>query len=152
MVATQFGHTDICDLLLAHGSSVNDIEPKTMYTALHIAAQQGHQALAKTFLSRGAEVDPQDHAGERPLHHASIGGHLECVLALLKAGASVTLPTIDGVMPIHSAAEFNWPEIVAALLEYGCSPNMVSFNYKRSFGIWNLIKIMKVGLKVKPIL
>ena len=132
MVATQFGHTDICDLLLAHGSNVNDIQTITKSTALHIAVQQGHQALTETFLSWGAEVDPQDHAGVRPLHYACQGGHLEYVFALLKAGASVPLPTIDGAMPIHSAAEFNWPEIVAALLEHGCSPNMVSFTNAHS--------------------
>ena len=33
LVAAGNGHTDICGLLLAHGSDVNELEPNSMQTA-----------------------------------------------------------------------------------------------------------------------
>ena len=119
LVAAQEGHTDICGLLLAHGSDVNEVDLKTKLTALHYAATRGHEAVVEALLSWGAIVDPQNQRGATPLHFACQDGHLACVLALLKAGASVSLS-------IHVAAGHNRVEIVRTLLDYGCSPDMVS--------------------------
>ena len=38
IAAAQKGHTNICGLLLAYGSNVNDVDPNTNHTALHLAA------------------------------------------------------------------------------------------------------------------
>ena len=126
-VAAQNGHTDICGLLLAHGSNVNEVVPGTKSTALHAAAIGGHNASVEALLSWGAEVNLQEQAGFTPLHDACQEGHLLCVLTLLKAGASLTLPDREGGLPIHHAAKNNRVEIVKTLLlEYGCSPDVVS--------------------------
>ena len=127
LVAAINGHADICGLLLAHGSNVNEVDPLTKVTALHVAASYGHNASVEALLSWGAEVDPQDHAGLTPLHAACQEGHLLCVLTLLKAGANPTLPDHQGFLPIHSAAGRNRVEVVKTLLERGCSPDIVSF-------------------------
>ena len=119
LAAAELGHTDICGLLLAHGSDVNEVKPKTKSTALHVAAVRGHEAVVEALLSWGATVDPQSHAEATPLHLACQEGHLACVLALLKAGASLYLS-------IHVAAGHNRVEIVRILLNYGCSPDKVS--------------------------
>ena len=119
LVAAQNGHSDICGLLLAHGSNVNEMDTETKSTVLHIAAARGHEAVVEALLSWGAIVDPQSQRGKTPLLLACQEGHLACVLALLKAGASASLS-------IHTAAGHNRVEIVRALLDYGCSPNMVS--------------------------
>ena len=124
--AAQEGHTDICGLLLAHGSDVNEVHLKSKATALHGAAAIGHEALVEALLSWGAIVDPQDHAGLTPLHLACQDGHLACVLALLKAGASLFKTDIKGALPIHKAAGKNRVETVRTLLANGCSPNTVS--------------------------
>ena len=125
-VAAQNGHTDICGLLLAHGSDVNEMNLKAKNTVLHQAAAQGHEAVVEALLSWGTIVNPQDHTGATPLHGACQDGHLACVLALLKAGASVSMPSNDGALPIHMAAQDNRVEIVRILLDNGCSPDMVS--------------------------
>ena len=127
LVAAQNGHTDICGLLLAHGSNVNEVMPGTEHTALHYAANHGHNASVEALLSWGAEVNPQDHAGLSPLHFACEEGHLLCSLTLLKAGASITLPDKEGGLPIHRAAHYNRLEVLRTLLEHGCSPDMVSW-------------------------
>ena len=127
IAAAQNGHTDICGLLLAHGSNVNEVDLETKSTALHQAAIRGHEAVVEALLSWGAIVDPQDHAGMTPLYFACQEGHLACLLALLKAGAaSVSLPDNQGGLPIHIAAQTNRVEIVRTLLDWGCSPDMVS--------------------------
>ena len=126
LTAAQNGHPDICGLLLAQGSDVNEMQLETKGTALQYAAIRGHEAVVEALLSWGAIVDPQDHAGMTPLYAACQEGHLACVLALLKAGASFSLPYNSGGLPIHIAAAQNRVEIVRTLLDYGCSPDMVS--------------------------
>ena len=121
------GHTDICGLLLAHGSNVNEADSDTKHTALFYAAVKGHNAVVEALLSWGAEVNQQDYLGSTPLHFACQEDHLLCVLTLLKAGASLTLPNSQGTLPIHAAALHNRVEVVRTLVEHGCSPDMVSW-------------------------
>ena len=127
--AAQNGHKDICGLLLAYGSNVNDVDTVSKDSALHLAAGEGHNASVEALLSWGANVNLQDHAGFAPLHFACQDGHLLCVRTLLRAGASLTLPTITGILPIHAAAQYNRVEIVRTFLEHGCSPDMVSLKH-----------------------
>ena len=127
LTAAQNGHTDICCLLLSHGSNVNEVMADTKHTALHRAAMKGDNGSVEALLSWGAMVNPQSHAGGTPLHAACQEGHLLCVLTLLKAGASLTLPNNQGSLPIHLAARHNKVEVVRTLLERGCSPDMVSW-------------------------
>jgi len=124
--AAHKGHTDICALLLAHGSDVNETEPETKMTALHCAALRGHEAVVEALLSWGALVDPRALGGVTPLCIVCQGGHLACLLALLKAGANVSLPNNLGILPIHVAAGQNRVEIVRTLLDYDCSPDMLN--------------------------
>ena len=138
LAAAQNGHTDICGLLLAYDSDVNEVEPDLKQKALHLAAYQGHHALVEVLLSWGAEVNPQDYLGLTPLHAACQEGHLLCVLTLLKAGASLTLPNNQGSLPIHSAAQCDRVDIVETLLKRGCSADMVSRNYMEHFNTFSL--------------
>ena len=129
--AAQNGHTDICGLLLAHGSNVNELVSNIKFTALHLAAAEGHNVLVEALLSWGAQVNQQDYHGSTPLHVACQEGHLRCVLTLLKERANLTLPTNWGGLPIHIAATANRVEIVRTLLEHGCSPDTVGWKHKQ---------------------
>ena len=126
LAAAYNGHTDICGLLLAHGSNVNEFEPRTEGTPLHHAAARGHKATVELLLSWGAAVDQLDHIGATSLSSACQEGHLACVLILLKAGADFFLTRNDGHLPIHMAAQQNRLKIVKTLLEHGCSQDTVS--------------------------
>ena len=128
IAAAQKGHTDICDLLLAHGSDVNVMDPVTKATALHHATGRGHVAVVEALLSWRAAVDQQSRTGFTPLHAACHEGNLPCVLALLKAGASVTLPVRNGLIAIHIAAAENNVDVVRTLLEHGCHPDIVRYD------------------------
>ena len=58
LAAAVKDHTDICGLLLAHGSNVDEVEPDTKDTALHNAALNDNNVLVEALLSWGATVDP----------------------------------------------------------------------------------------------
>ena len=52
LAAAQNGHTEICGLLLAHGSDVNEISTVMgNITPLHVAAVRGHEATIAALLS-----------------------------------------------------------------------------------------------------
>ena len=129
LVAAQFGHTEVCELLLANGSDLEEREPVTLQTALHQAAGRGQQSLLELLLSHKADVNSRNRIGSTPLHLASQEGHLASVVALLQAGADPLLPAIDGGLPIHAAASHNHPEVVRILIEQGgCSIDQVRYS------------------------
>ena len=57
------------------------------YTALHMAAQLGGQAVMQSMLEHGAPVDQQSADGRTALHLAVIAQQKSTMLLLLKAGA-----------------------------------------------------------------
>ena len=124
--AADKGHTEVCELLLANGSDLEERTSSTLQTALHLAATYGHQSLLELLLSHKADVNSRDRTGSTPLHLASQEGHLASVVALLQAGADPLLPAIDGALPIHKAAQHNHTEVVRILIESTkCSPDQV---------------------------
>ena len=69
------GHTDIVQLLIVHGTPIND-ELKT-------ASLGGHIEIVKLLLDHGAEVNLQDKNGMSPLIYASCTGSARSVNYLL---------------------------------------------------------------------
>ena len=126
LVAAQFGHKDVCELLLANGSDLEERMPDTLGTALHFAAGYGHQSLLDLLLFHKADVNSRTRTGSTPLHCASQAGHFASVVALLQAGADPMLPNDQGALPIHVAAQNNQPEVVRVGIEQGgCSIDQV---------------------------
>ena len=126
LVAVENGQTEVCQLLLAAGTDVEESEPKTQFTPLHKAAIRGHERIIQLLLSHKADVNSRNRKGLTPLHMASQEGHLACVKKLLKAGADPLLAQVDGALPIHRAASNNYHEVVWILIEQGkCSPDQV---------------------------
>ena len=56
LAAARNGHTDICGLLLKHGSNVNETHSISKSTALHFAAQYGHDEIVTILLNHGANI------------------------------------------------------------------------------------------------
>jgi uncharacterized protein len=67
--------------LIAKGADINATQ-QGGYTALHQAADRGHEAVVKLLLSAGARKDPKSAAGRTPADHARAKGHAR-VVALL---------------------------------------------------------------------
>ena len=130
--AAMHGHTDLCWLLLAHGSQLEEREFGSENTALHEAAVLGHLSTITALLNWTPEkaemlVNLKNKSGYTPLTVACQGGHLDCVLALLKAGA-VPLPTNRGLWPTHVAAKLNNVAVVETLLDHGCDLELVGLS------------------------
>ena len=80
LIAAQNGHADICGLLLAHGSDVNEILPENRLTALWLAAHYNHKTVAKALISWGASVNQRCSQGLTPLLTAAQNGHTDIIV------------------------------------------------------------------------
>ena len=130
--AALHGHTDVCWLLLAHGSKLEERDFGSENTALHEAAILGHLSTITALLNWTPEkaemlANSKNKRGYTALTIACQGGHLDCVLALLKAGA-VPMPTNHGSWPTHVAAKLNNVAVVETLLDHGCGLELVGLN------------------------
>ena len=54
------------------------------FTALHMACQEGYDAIATMLIRKGAKMDATDDEGTTPLMLASSGGHVAVVEMLIK--------------------------------------------------------------------
>ena len=69
-------------MLLEHRA---DVDAKAEYggTALHRAAEKGHEAAVRVLLEHRVDADAKDNSGETALHRAARGGH-NAVVRLLE--------------------------------------------------------------------
>ena len=126
LAAAEEGHTEVCELLLANGSNLEE-RNAGQFTALHKAASCCDQSLLLLLLSHKANVNSRSRTEATPLHLASQEGHLASVVALLQAGADPLLPQNDGALPIHLASLRNNRDVVRILVDQGrCSPDQVT--------------------------
>jgi ankyrin repeat protein len=82
---------------------------------LHIAAQNGHEAMVRALIEAGAGVNKARDDGATPLLIAAQRGHEAVVRALIEADADVSKARADGVMPLYMAAQKGHTAIVQIL-------------------------------------
>lgn len=86
-VATQFNQPKIVELLLKSNTTKVDLADQDGFTALHFAAQNGNEDIAKMLLDRGANVNAQDKTkNATPLMIASENNHPKVVHLLHDKG------------------------------------------------------------------
>ncbi len=97
--------------------------PHGATTPLHLAAERGHFAVARTLLRCGADVHARDEGDNAtPLHWAAEGGHLAVCRLLLQAGADP-----NATDDLHERGPLGWavglhgyqPEAARLLLREG---------------------------------
>jgi uncharacterized protein len=111
-----------------------------LMTPLHYAAREGHTAVAKLLLERGARVDQPEANGVRPLLLAILNDRAETARFLIERGADVNADDWYGRTPLWAAVdvrnveldgELNTQfadragalEIIRLLLARGANPN-----------------------------
>ena len=112
-LAAFLGHPETVEALLAGGAQVNMASRETMKMtplASAIAAQQN--AIARTLIEHGADVNAKAENDLSPLHTAAARGNLEMVTLLLDHGADLNATTKDGKTAVAYAEERNHPEMV----------------------------------------
>lgn len=115
------GNDTITSLLLASAVPVK-ATTQTGNTALHIAAQYGHQAVAQELLATEPTLlELPDAYGITPLACAVTAGQRSFVSYLLSHGASVSTVDCCNVNLLHLNARQGDAEITQILLDHGVS-------------------------------
>ena len=110
----------------AFGSASTDDGRTLSATLLHAASTNGHLAMVKELLKRGASVNLPSSLGFTALTEAAIYGHLSIVLVLLQHSADPDLPNIDGITALMSAAGGGHEPCVQALLRTKANTDLQS--------------------------
>jgi ankyrin repeat protein len=94
-------------------------------TALNLAVQQGHVAVARFLLAEGADPNIVTANGCTPLHWAAYHGHLELVNLLVEKGANLhAAAKQDAFTPLHLAVDQNHIAVARLLLDKRADPNI----------------------------
>jgi len=103
-VASEYGSTDVVELLLAvPGIDVN-LADNEGQTPLYWASRRGHSEVVELLLrAPGIDVNRPNQDGETPLYRASYGVHAEVVVLLAAAGEEEP-PPLPQRSPIRPAS------------------------------------------------
>jgi hypothetical protein len=94
-------------------------DPTTGYTALHLAALNGHHNICKILIEQDGQLtSAKDRRGCLPLHLAAWNGHSSVVQYLIEADSS-TIDEINNAKEssLHLAAQHGHGKVVATLLQ-----------------------------------
>ena len=93
-------------------------------TALHAAAEHGHERVVEKLLAAGAAVDARTENGMTPLHHAARRGHDAVAKLLLSRGAKAETYDRTARSPLHYAVENGHDHLAAVLLTAGAGAKL----------------------------
>ena len=127
--ASMNGRTDLVEMLLYAGATVQPSTRLGGYTPLHLASNEGHAAVVLELLGGGADPDVMTTTGVSALHLAAESGDPETVQALIDSGATVDIPDqYRQRTPLMFAAAYGRTDVVRTLLAAGAQvdlPTMV---------------------------
>lgn len=93
------------------------------YTALHRAADSGHETVVRVLLRDGAEINRKDRHGSTALHWAAASGHATVVQLLLENGAQIHEKGWGERTALHWVAASGHATVVQLLLDRGAKIN-----------------------------
>jgi ankyrin repeat protein len=86
--------------------------------AIALAACNGHEAIVKLLIEKGAEPSVQNSRGMTPLHWAAWNGHEAIAKVLVEKGAELSVQNRDGYTPLLVASNHGQTSIVKLLEQY----------------------------------
>ncbi|KEF59780.1 uncharacterized protein A1O9_04628 [Exophiala aquamarina CBS 119918] len=113
--AAAFGGYPTVLFLLDQGADPN-YRDRNGWSAIHWAAEEGHEDIVHLLLKGGADVNAVSSYGTSPLHCAANGGRKNIVRVLLQYGADPLRTTCHGWTPLHHAAFAGHSHVVQFLL------------------------------------
>ena len=126
LLASRLGLAKSLGLLIDHGARPYQPLTPAKWSALHVAAHNGHEDCVTMLLEKVPEllnVPTARTSMNTPLHIATTAGHIRIVDQLLSAGAKVNKRNKPvGHTPLHIGARYGHTEICAMLLDAGANP------------------------------
>lgn len=124
--AASWGLTEIVQLLLERGVGADITDDASCRTPLHLATRNGHEAVVRVLLERGADINAKDVDGRTALHFAAEQGH-EAIVRFLGGNRAVVHAKMKsmyegiccGATALHCAAWQGHEAIVRALIDIG---------------------------------
>ena len=127
-LSCEGGHADICNLLIAAGSSVNRPNSRG-HTPLFVSSDRGHLGCVNLLLSSGAlpASEMRDGSKRTALHAACKRGNVQVVRLLVEAGALVDhVASSPWFTPLHSACRQQHVDVAALLLDLSASVDAIA--------------------------
>ncbi|XP_054740662.1 ankyrin repeat domain-containing protein 11 [Anastrepha obliqua] len=93
------------------------------FTALHLAAQNGHNQSCRELLLAGANPDVENYYGDTALHTACRYGHAGAARILISAFCDVNKKNLNGDTPLHITSAMGRHKLSRILLEAECEIN-----------------------------
>lgn len=90
-------------LLQDHTMDVNDVNPDSGCSALHLAAAQGFPDVVDLLLDNGANIELTDLSGRTPVHRSMDGKDSRCLVILIKRGCQLSRTDSAGLTVWHMA-------------------------------------------------
>ncbi len=121
------GRLSVMKFLLDNGAQIDLRRSSGRWTALAIACDAGHKAVAELLLDRGANPNARLHGGGTVLHSVAAKGYLSILELLLRRGADPDLKDEEGRTPLHLAVLVSQTRVVESLL--GAKVNLEEKDY-----------------------
>ena len=119
VLAAREGSLAMVSHLLTNGINVHDERDKEGNTALHKAAERGHDEIVYVLLKHNCKVEYHNRRRETPLHKAAQMGHLNIVEILIDQKANVNATDRYDICPIHQAAKKGHDKVIELLIDHG---------------------------------
>ena len=145
--ASKGGHKEVLQSLLRKGAKPSALDHKCGETALHWAAERGHESISELLLLHEGLLDAQDAFGETALHYAAGNGHELVAEVLLRNRPTVLLQDKKGWTPRAYAEQNGHTNISRILKEY--SGDMPELDITETGGRIALIEAAGLGQEVK---
>ena len=127
-VASQNGHVEVIEVLVAAGADPNQVGGKVSSSSLLMAAQHNQPRSIAALVKANADVNLSSSEGCTPLNMAVPKGNKEAVVALLVARAAVNIANDRGASPLFYAAQNGHVDILKLLLRAKAEVDQASIN------------------------
>ncbi|KAJ7017378.1 ankyrin repeat domain-containing protein [Mycena alexandri] len=123
IVASNYGHLQMTQLLVEHGANVN-VQGGEYDSALQAASYNGHENIVQLLIEHGANVNAQGGEYDSALQAASYNGHENIVQLLIEHGANVNAQGGEYDSALQAASYMGHKNIVQLLIEHGANVNL----------------------------
>jgi ankyrin repeat protein len=119
-IAAMVGHRAMVEEILLKDSTSVEFKDHDGHTLLHIAAECGHEAVARFLLEAGANIEAESTNGSRPLDMAVLAGKKSLVRLLCEHNAEIDYWGRDCASLLYGLY-FRDKDILRILVEYGAN-------------------------------